>query len=81
MELVKIDIVYIDFKSDILNLCAKEFKNGEYKPESIEEKAKREYEKYEKEKPKTEIVMDIKGLGETILLSNNTNVEEVKERE
>lgn len=81
MELVKIDIVYIDFKSDILNLCAKEFKNGEYKPESIEEKAKKEYEKYEKEKPKTEIVMDINGLGQTILLSNNTNVEGVKEHE
>lgn len=70
MELVKIDIVYIDFKSDILNLCAKEFENKEFVPESIEEKAKKEYEKYEKEKPKTEIVMDINGLGQTMLLSN-----------
>ena len=71
MELVKIDIVYIDFKSDILNLCAKEFKNGEYKPESIEEKAKKEYEKYEKEKPKTEIIMDDTPLTGTIYLTNN----------
>ena len=71
MELVKIDIVYIDFKSDILNKCAKEFKSGEYKVESLEEKAKKEYEKYEREKPKTEIVMDDIPLTGTIYLTNN----------
>lgn len=70
MEMVKIDIMYIDFKSDVLNKCHREIRDGEYVPESIEEKAKKQYEKYEKEKPKTEIVMDINGLGQTMLLSN-----------
>lgn len=81
MEMVKIDIMYIDFKSDVLNLCYKEIKSGEYKPESIEEKAKKQYEIYEKEKPKTEIVMDINGLGETMLLGNNTSIEEETKHE
>ena len=80
MEMVKIDIMYIDFKSDVLNKCYREIRDGEYKPESIEEKAKKQYEKYEKEKPKTEIVMDSE-LGTTMLLANNTNIEEVKEHE
>ena len=80
MEMVKIDIMYIDFKSDVLNKCYREIRDGEYKPESIEEKAKKQYEKYEKEKPKTEIVMDSE-LGTTMLLVNNTNIEEVKEHE
>lgn len=57
MELVKIDIVYIDFKSDILNQCAKEFERKEFVPETIEEKAKKEYEKYEKERTPVDIVM------------------------
>jgi hypothetical protein len=71
MEMVKIDIMYIDFKSDVLNRCYREIKDGEYKPESIEEKAKKQYEKYEREKPKTEIVMDDFPLTGTIYLTNN----------
>jgi hypothetical protein len=79
MEMVKIDIMYIDFKSDVLNKCYREIRDGEFAPESIEEKARKQYEKYEKEKPKTEIVMG--DLGNTILLVNNTNVEEEKKNE
>lgn len=71
MELVKIDIVYIDFKSDILNQCSKEIENKEFVPETLEEKAKKEYEKYEKEKPKVDIVMgDDLPLNGTIYLTN-----------
>lgn len=43
-ELVKIDIMYIDFKSDILNQYYNEWDNGMYVHETLEEKARRAYE-------------------------------------
>lgn len=55
-ELVKMDISFIDFKVEILNQYANEYDNGDYTPETIEERAKRIYEETEKNKPKVEIV-------------------------
>ena len=55
-ELVKIDISFIDFKTDILSQYANEYEDGSYKPETIEERAKRIYEETEKNKPQVELV-------------------------
>lgn len=55
-ELVKMDISFIDFKVEILNQYANEYDNGDYTPETIEERAKRIYEEAEKNKPKIEVV-------------------------
>ena len=43
-ELVKIDITYIDFKSDILTQYYNECDNGMYVHETLEERAKKAYE-------------------------------------
>ena len=71
-ELVKIDISFIDFKSDILGQYSNEYDSGEFKPESLEDRAKRIYEEAEKNKPKIELV----GLEEnlSILLENKGEI-------
>lgn len=56
IQLVKIDVSYVEFKISILTLYYDEFVNQEYVPESIEERAKKEYEEYEKNKPIVDIV-------------------------
>ena len=43
-EIVKIDISYLDFKTDILNLYYQEYELKIYKPNTLEEKAKKDYE-------------------------------------
>lgn len=43
-EMVKIDISYLDFKTDVLNLYYQECEQKIYTPKSIEEKAKKIYE-------------------------------------
>ena len=47
-ELVKIDIMYIDFKSDILTQYYNEWDNGMYVHETLEEKARKAYEEQAK---------------------------------
>lgn len=46
-EVVKIDVSYMDFKTDVLNQYYQECKLGVYKPDSLEEKAKKDYEEAE----------------------------------
>lgn len=46
-EVVKIDMSYMDFKTDVLNQYYQEYKLGVYKPDSLEEKAKKDYEEAE----------------------------------
>ncbi len=71
-ELVKIDISFIDFKTDILSQYANEYEDGSYKPETIEERAKRIYEEAEKNKPQVELVGLEQNL--SILLENKEEI-------
>lgn len=43
-EVVKIDMSYLDFKTDVLNQYYQECKLGVYTPNTLEEKAKKDYE-------------------------------------
>lgn len=55
-EMVKIDISYIDFKTDVLNLYYQEYELKLYTPNSLEEKAKKIYEENQIHKKQLEIV-------------------------
>lgn len=48
-ELVKIDISYLDYKTDVLNLYYQEYDLKIFIPQSVEEKAKVNYEKIKQE--------------------------------
>ena len=57
-ELVKIDISYLDFKTDVLNLYYQECELNIYSPNSLEEKAKKIYEENQVHKKMTEEAQD-----------------------
>ena len=61
MELVKIDLNYLEFKQEILNLYLEEYRNKIFVPKSVEEKAKEQYKERMEKKYSLAIIEDKKG--------------------
>ena len=51
---VELDITFLAYKTYIIKMYADEYKDGKFKPETIEEKAERELREYEEQVKKKE---------------------------
>lgn len=78
MKVVDMDIIFLAYKTLVLKTYVSECESGAYKPESIAEKAKRQYNEYEEEKKKAAdsvVTPEVMGeIGGPVLIGGGANV-------